>query len=206
MPLTILDHPLANHFLTQLRDQKTDSSEFRATCHRLTAFLIIEATKDLPVVAKGIATPLESFEGVELENNVVVVPVLRAGLGMLQMVSDLIPKLTVGYVGLERDHETAEAHSYYCKLPELEDRLVLLVDPMLATGGSAEVAIERLIRRRANFLKFLCIVASPEGVKRLQGRFPELHIITVALDRELDENKYILPGLGDFGDRLYGTT
>jgi uracil phosphoribosyltransferase len=206
MPLTILDHPLANHFLTQLRDRNTGSSEFRITCHRLTTFLIIEATKDLPVVPRKIATPLESFEGVEMENNVVVVPVLRAGLGMLQMVADLIPNLSVGYVGLERDHETAEAHSYYCKLPEVENRLILLVDPMLATGGSAEVAIERLVKRGANSLKFLCMVASPEGVERLQRRFPELEIITVALDRELNEDKYILPGLGDCGDRLYGTT
>jgi len=172
----------------------------------LTTFLVIEATKNLPVISSSIETPLEPFEGIKLEHSVVVVPVLRAGLGMLEGVVELIPELSVGYVGLERDHETAEAHSYYCKLPELDNRVILLVDPMLATGGSAEVAIDRLVEEGACDLRFLCIVASPEGVERLLKRFPKLEIITAALDRGLNRDKYNLPGLGDFGDRLYGTT
>ncbi|MEZ5277528.1 MAG: uracil phosphoribosyltransferase [Opitutaceae bacterium] len=205
MALTVLNHPVAKHLLTRLRDRTTDAATFRALCHRLTTFLVIEATRDLETCPDQVETPLESFEGSALARELVVVPILRAGLGMLHTVTDLFPKVAVGYVGLERDHQTAEARSYYCKLPPLEGRCVLVVDPMLATGGSAEQAIALLKDAGGNDVRLIAMVAAPEGVARVEASFPEVAIFTAGLDRGLDERKYIRPGLGDFGDRLYGT-
>lgn len=205
MALTVLNHPVAAHLLTCLRDRGTEPAVFRALCQRLTAFLVIEATRDLETRSEAIETPLEGCESPVLATELVVVPILRAGLGMLQAVTDLFPKVAVGYVGLERDHETAEARSYYRKLPPLEGRCILLVDPMLATGGSARQAITLLNEAGGRDIRLIAVVAAPEGVARISDLFPEVAIFTAGLDRELDERKYIRPGLGDFGDRLYGT-
>jgi uracil phosphoribosyltransferase len=205
MALTILNHPVAEHLLTRLRDRRTEPDVFRALCERLTTFLVIEATHDLETRTCPVETPLERYDGKALARGLVVVPILRAGLGMLQTVTDLFPDVAVGYVGLERDHATAEARSYYCKLPPLDGRCVLVVDPMLASGGSAEQAVALLKEAGAGDVRLIAIVAAPQGVARIGDRFPEVPIITAGLDRELDNNKYIRPGLGDFGDRLYGT-
>jgi uracil phosphoribosyltransferase len=205
MPLTVLQHPVVAQWMTLLRDRTTEPAQFRVLCKRLTNFLVIEATRDLPTQELVVETPLEHFAGRELAVDLVVVPILRAGLGMLEAVTDMFPRITVGYVGLERDHTTAIARTYYCKLPPVGDRIVLVVDPMLATGGSAEAAVDMLQQAGARDVRLLAMVAAPEGVKRLQTRFPALAIFTAALDRELNPQKYIMPGLGDFGDRLYGT-
>ncbi|RME70973.1 MAG: uracil phosphoribosyltransferase [Verrucomicrobia bacterium] len=205
MPLTELHHPVVDHWITRLRDRRTRPDEFRVICKRLTWFLVIEATRDLPTVVHEVETPLERHAGRALDADLVVVPILRAGLGMLEAVTDMFPKIAVGYVGLERDHTTAMASTYYCKLPEVRDRVVLVVDPMLATGGSAGAAVEMLRKAGARDVRLLSMVAAPEGVRALEKRFPDLKIVTAALDRELNDSKYILPGLGDFGDRLYGT-
>lgn len=204
--LTVLDHPLAAHVITHLRDRTTKPATFRTLSYQISLLLAIEATRRLGTEAKAIETPLEPVTGRVLgPEPLVVVPILRAGLGMVQPFVDLFPNVSVGYIGLERDHETAVARSYYCKLPPLAGRQVFLVDPMLATGGSAAKAIEVVQSHGATDIGLVSIVSSPEGVAEVQGHFPNIPIFTAALDRELDARKYILPGLGDFGDRLYGT-
>ncbi len=205
MPLTVLEHAIGGHLLARLRDQTTPPERFRALTRALTQILVIEATRALPTRPLTVSTPLEDTDCAVLDTGLVAVPVLRAGLGMLDAVLDLLPDATVGYVGLERDETTAIASSYYCKLPPLEGRTVLLLDPMLATGGSAAWAVNQLYEAGATNVTLLCVVAAPEGVARLDESFPHLHVVTAALDRELDARRYILPGLGDFGDRLFGT-
>jgi uracil phosphoribosyltransferase len=205
MSFTVIDHPLARHLLTQLRDKDTPPSLFRVLCHQVTLLLAIEATRGLEERPLEIETPMERHTGSELTEPLAVVPILRAGLGMVQPIVDLFPSAAVGYIGLERDHDTAIARSYYCKLPPVGEKHVLLVDPMLATGGSAERAIDIVMERNPRRLSLLCIVSAPEGVAAVQSRYPDLPIYTAGLDRELNTRKYILPGLGDFGDRLYGT-
>ncbi len=205
LQLTELDHPLARHGLAQLRNRATRPQVFRLVTRQLTTLLAIEATRDLRTAKVAIETPLEETQGELLDEDLVLVPILRAGLGMLDSVVQLFPSVTVGYLGLERDEETAQASIYYSKLPEVEGRTVLLVDPMLATGGSASHALADIFAYRPRRVSLLCIVAAPEGVRVINDRFPEVRIFTAALDRELDDRKYILPGLGDFGDRLYGT-
>ncbi len=205
--LHVLDHPLAQHVITHLRDKTTRPATFRTLCYQLSLLLAIEATRDLPTTEKIIETPLERHVGRVLSHQpLIVVPILRAGLGMVQPILDAFPDVSVGYIGLERDHETAVARSYYCKLPPLTgSSRILLVDPMLATGGSAVQAIQALRDRGAVDITLLSIVSAPEGVAEVDRHFPHLRIYTAALDRELNDRKYILPGLGDFGDRLYGT-
>jgi uracil phosphoribosyltransferase len=205
MPLTVLDHALADVLLARLRDAETPPERFRPLTRALTHILLVEATRALPTEPVSIRTPLESTSGRVLLDGIVAVPILRAGLGMLDAVLDLLPEATVGYFGLERDEMTAIASSYYAKLPTVNGKTVLLLDPMLATGGSAAWAVEQLIAARAGHIVLLCVVAAPEGAAQLQNRFPDLHIITASLDRELNPQRYIVPGLGDFGDRLYGT-
>lgn len=205
MSLNVIKHNLADHWMTRLRDRDTPPREFRRICRRLTAILTIEAARDLAVSVETVQTPLETFEGRRLENDIVVIPILRAGLGMLDEFVDVFPRATVGFVGLERNHETAEAESYYGKLPPLVGKTVFVLDPMLATGGSASAALRLVVDQGATDIRFLVIVAAPEGVAHLKARFPEVKIYAAALDRELNDRKYILPGLGDFGDRLYGT-
>ncbi|MEO6875067.1 MAG: uracil phosphoribosyltransferase [Opitutaceae bacterium] len=204
--LHVLDHPLAAHVITHLRDQTTKPATFRTLCYQISLLLAIEATRNLPTEAKAIATPLEPMMGRVLSPQpLVVVPILRAGLGMVQPFLDIFPDVSVGYIGLERDHATAIARSYYSKLPVVTDRRVLLVDPMLATGGSAVKAIDVVRDQGGADITLISIVSSPEGVAEVERHYPRLPIYTAALDRGLNAKKYIMPGLGDFGDRLYGT-
>lgn len=205
MPVHTLKHPLADHFVTHLRDKTTKPATFRSIAYQLSLLLAIEATRDLPTTSKHVETPLETIDAKILAQPLVVVPILRAGLGMVQPFLDLFPDVSVGYIGLERDHETARAHSYYCKLPPLTGARVFAVDPMLATGGSAAQALSVLKADGAEDPRLICIVAAPEGVAEVERIHPKVQIYTAALDRTLNAKKYILPGLGDFGDRLYGT-
>jgi uracil phosphoribosyltransferase len=205
MPLHVLSHPLGAHVLTHLRDKTTKPALFRTLSYQISLLLALEATKDLATHEKTIETPLETVAGCVLAKPLSVVPILRAGLGMLQPFHDIFPDVSVGYVGLERDHQTAVARSYYCKLPPLAGTRVVVVDPMLATGGSAAQAISVVKAAGGTEIVFVCIVASPEGVAVVQKEHPEVTIYAGSLDRELNAKKYILPGLGDFGDRLYGT-
>jgi uracil phosphoribosyltransferase len=205
MPLHLLHHPLAAHCLAVLRDRRTEPDAFRLHCERLTLLLAMEATRDLPSIPAVVDTPLESTPVQLLATPLVAVPVLRAGLGMLPPLLHLFPEIAVGYVGLERDEQSAEARSYYRKFPPLEDRIVLLLDPMLATGGSADQAVTALTAAGATDIRLLCVVAAPEGLALLAERQPSLTIYAAAQDRGLNERKFIVPGLGDFGDRLYGT-
>lgn len=206
MNITVLQHPLATHFLTHLRDQSTKPSLFRLLTKRITVLLAIEAARSLALRPKQIDTPLEAHQGNVLDDPIVAVPVLRAGLGMLDPIVEFFPDVSVGYIGLERDHATAIASSYYAKLPpKMAGRTALVLDPMLATGGSAAHAISTVKEAGAGHILMLSIVAAPEGVARLSSVHPDISLYTAALDRELNDLKYILPGLGDFGDRLYGT-
>jgi uracil phosphoribosyltransferase len=205
MPLHILQHPLGAHVLTHLRDKTTKPALFRTLSYQISLLLALEATRDLATEEKPIETPMEPMTGRVLARHLVVVPILRAGLGMLQPFHDIFPDVSVGYVGLERDHATAVARSYYCKLPPLDGSRVVVVDPMLATGGSAAQAVTVVKAAGGKEIVFVCIVASPEGVATMQQAHPEVPVYAGALDRALNARKYILPGLGDFGDRLYGT-
>ena len=205
MPLHVLSHPLGAHVLTHLRDKTTKPALFRTLSYQISLLLALEATRDLATHEKAIETPMEPTVGRVLAKPLVVVPILRAGLGMLQPFHDVFPDVSVGYVGLERDHHTAVARSYYCKLPPLAGSRVIVVDPMLATGGSAAQAVTVVKAAGGTEVVFVCIVASPEGVAVMAAAHPEVAVYTGALDRALNARKYILPGLGDFGDRLYGT-
>jgi uracil phosphoribosyltransferase len=202
---TVLEHPLAGALLTRLRDRETDPATYRALTRRLGALLVIEATRDLATEPLKVETPLEPVEGTRLARGLVAIPVLRAGLGLLDAVTDLYPDAVVGYLGMERDEETHLPRDYYAKLPPMEDRRALVLDPMLATGGSGAAAVTYVKGAGATDISFVCVVAAPEGLARMQADHPDVPVVAAALDRELDANAYILPGLGDFGDRLYGT-
>jgi uracil phosphoribosyltransferase len=203
--LHLVDHPLCSHIVTHLRDRTTIPVTFRTLTYQIGILLAIEATRQLPTRPCTIETPLERYEGRVLAQTLVIVPILRAGIGMVQPFTDLFPDVQVGYVGLERDDDTAVARNYYSKLPSLEQKQVLLLDPMLATGGSAVQAIELLKASGARKCTIACVVAAPEGVQAVERVDRQIDIYAAALDRELNDRKYILPGLGDFGDRLYGT-
>lgn len=205
MPITVLDHPLGLHLLAELRDRATEPERFRHCARRITTLLAIEATRGLEREPRTVETPLEPFATEDLAQGLAVVPVLRAGLAMLEPIVELFPDVAVGYIGLERHHDTAVAHSYYVKLPRLHGRFTLCVDPMLATGGSASQALGMIKAAGPDRIVMVSVVAAPEGVERLQTDHPDVDIVTAALDRGLSDKKYILPGLGDFGDRLYGT-
>jgi uracil phosphoribosyltransferase len=205
MSLRLLNHPLAEHLITHLRDKTTKPVLFRNLSYQLTLLLALEATRDLETIEKNIETPLAPCAGRVLARPLVVVPILRAGLGMLQPFQDIFPDISVGYIGLERDHETAIARNYYFKLPPVQQARTLVVDPMLATGGSASHAISAIKERGAADITLVCIIGAPEGVERVQRDHPEVPIVLGILDSGLDTRKYIVPGLGDFGDRLYGT-
>ncbi len=206
MPLHVVSHPLVEDVLQALRDKRTPSADFRRLARRLSLLLASEATRDLPLVATTVETPLETAPAKRLAVRVVAVPVLRAGLGMLDAFLELVPSAQVGYFGLERNEETAVARRYYEKVPKkLEDAIVFLLDPMLATGGSAAMAIDGLKGLGARRIRLLSIVAAPEGVAHLAALEPEATIYAAAVDRALNDRKFILPGLGDFGDRLFGT-
>ena len=203
--LHLLNHPLATHVVTHLRDRTTKPATFRTLAYQISLLLALEATRDLAIGKITVQTPLEPHSGNVLTQPLVLVPILRAGIAMVQPFTDLFPDVSVGYIGLERDEETAVARSYYSKLPPFGSKRVLILDPMLATGGSAVQAIELVNANRPADMKLVCIVCAPEGVRAVEKIDPEINIIAAALDRELNTRKYILPGLGDFGDRLYGT-
>ncbi len=205
MAVHVVDHPLARHLLTGLRDRTTPPATFRRYAWVLSTLVILDATRSVPERAHPVETPLETTDGASLAVGLAVVPVLRAGLSMLEPALELFPDVAVGYIGLERSHETAVAHSYYVKLPPLRDRHTLLVDPMLATGGSAAQAVGLLKSHGAASVAMASIVSAPEGIARLAEAHPDVPVFTAAVDRGLDDSKYILPGLGDYGDRLYGT-
>ncbi|MEP0546420.1 MAG: uracil phosphoribosyltransferase [Rhodothermales bacterium] len=204
--LTVVDHPLLRRDLTILRDRTTPHGRFRETIGDAAAILAYEAMRDLPLVEEPIETPLETTPGYHLRDEVVVVPVLRAGLGMVDGFIRFLPEARVGHLGMYRDEETHEPIDYYANIPNsVETGIVFVVDPMLATGGSADAAITFLKNGGATRLRFVCLVAAPEGVAHLEARHPDVDIVTATLDRELDANAYIRPGLGDAGDRIFGT-
>ena len=204
--LRLVQHPVIEDCMSHLRDARTDVADFRRYARLLTQLLCFEATRDLALAPLDIDTPLERFTSQRLADNVVLVPVLRSGLAMLETVGSLFPSARVGFVGLERDEETAIPRGYYQKLPaNLEDARVMILEPMLATGGSACATLDLLIAAGARDLRLVSVVVAPDGVAELQRRFPDASIYAAALDRELNGRKFILPGLGDFGDRYFGT-
>lgn len=205
MPIHVSKHPLVADSLRGLRDVSTLPDEFRTLARKVITLLLYEATADLPVRPDTVHTPLADAPAIQVEKEVVAIPVLRAGLGLLAPVLDLLPRVSVGYIGLERDEETAVARIYYNKLPKLQGKIPLLLDPMLATGGSAAQALDMIKEAGGREARMVCIVAAPEGVKVLEERHPEVHVFTAALDERLNDKAYIVPGLGDFGDRLFGT-
>ena len=205
MPLNIIDHPLAQVLISHLRNKDTQAEAFRKSSLVITHLLMFEATRSLPVQTGRIATPLEETDGTSWVKEITIVPVIRAGISMVGPALDIFPNATVGYVGLERNEDTAIANSYYCKIPNLAGRKTFIVDPMLATGGSTLQAIRMCQKAGADDISVVTIVSAPEGVEDVLKSHPDLSIFTAALDRELNEKKFILPGLGDFGDRLYNT-
>ncbi len=205
--LTIVDHPLVQHKLTLMREKDTSTASFRRLLREISHLLAYEVTMDLPLVTREIETPLMPMQAQVLEGKkLALISILRAGNGLLDGVLDLIPAARVGFVGLYRDEETLQPVQYYCKLPaNLEERVTIAVDPMLATGNSSAAAIDLLKKAGAQDIRFLCLLAAPEGVERMREAHPDVRIITAALDRQLNEKGYIMPGLGDAGDRMFGT-
>jgi uracil phosphoribosyltransferase len=205
--LTVIGHPLVQHKLTIMRKKSTSSGKFRRLAGEIAMLLAYEVTRDLPLSLEKIETPLETMDAPVLKGReLVLVSILRAGNGILDGMLRLIPAAHVGHIGLYRDPKTLVAVEYYCKLPpKIEERDVIIVDPMLATGHSAVAAIERVLERKPKSLRFVCLLAAPEGVKFVHDHFPNIQIYSAALDRALNEKKYIVPGLGDAGDRMFGT-
>jgi uracil phosphoribosyltransferase len=207
VPLHVIQHPVVHDALVELRDTRTEPPAFRRAANRISVLLAAEALRTLPSKDATVVTPLGPASGRVVAADVVVVPVLRAGLGMLDAVLELLPSARVGHIGLQRDEATAIASRYYSKLPsKLTDSHVLMIDPMLATGGSAVAAIDLIKAAGARAISMICIVSAPEGVALLEQRHPDVEVYTPVIDRELNAHKFIVPGLGDFGDRLYGTT
>lgn len=207
MGVTVVDHPLVQHKLTIMRDKETSTASFRRLLREISLLLGYEVTRDLELTTKSIETPIETMEAPILEGKkLVFASVLRAGNGLLEGLLDLVPAARVAHIGLYRDHETLEAIEYFFKAPsDLADRLIIVVDPMLATANSAIAAIDKLKERGATNIRFLCLLASPEGIQRFTTAHPDVPVYTAAIDRQLNEKGYIIPGLGDAGDRLYGT-
>jgi len=204
--LVVMDHPLIAHKITMLRDENTCVKDFRELLNEIALLMGYEATKDLSLSDMSVKTPICETVGKVITKQVALVPILRAGLGMVDALMSLIPAAKVGHVGLYRDPETHKPVEYYCKLPtDIEQRQVLVLDPMLATGGSASAAIDFIKKRGAKKIKLMCIIAAPEGVAVIQKNHPDVDIYVAALDEKLNENCYIVPGLGDAGDRLFGT-
>jgi uracil phosphoribosyltransferase len=206
VPIQLVSHPLVQDALVTLRDTTTPAELFRRMAIRISLLLAAEATRDLPTCPAAVETPLGPAQGRRIATDVVVVPVLRAGLGMLDAVLELMPRARVGHIGLQRDELTAMASQYYSKLPpDLSRSYVLMIDPMLATGGSAVAALDLLRAAGARDIRIVCIVAAPEGIALVERHHPDVQIFTPVVDRGLNPHKFIVPGLGDFGDRLYGT-
>jgi uracil phosphoribosyltransferase len=205
VPLKVSNHPLVADSLRGLRDRSTLPEEFRVLARKIITFLLYEATADLEVKHGKVQTPLTEAAAISIAHEVVAIPVLRSGLGILGPVLELLPRVSVGYIGLERDEQTAVARIYYEKLPDMVGKVPLLLDPMLATGGSAAQALDLIKEAGGRNPRMICVVAAPEGVKALEARHPEVQIYTAALDEGLNDSAFIVPGLGDFGDRLFGT-
>ena len=204
--LTVFSHPLINHKLTIARDENTGMKDFRAVVNEIGGLMAYEITRDLPEKEVTIKTPICETKSKMLAKEIVIVPILRAGIGMVDGIHNLIPNAKIGHVGLYRDEETLEPHEYYAKFPkEMPESQVLLVDPMIATGGSIIMAIEAIKKRGANDIKVVGLVAAPEGIEKIQEVYPDVDIYLAALDEKLNEVGYIVPGLGDCGDRLFGT-
>ncbi len=205
--LTVVTHPLIQHKLTHMRDKSTPSGQFRQLLREISQLLAYEITRELPMTTKKIETPMEAMDAPVLQGRkLALVSILRAGNGLLDGMLELMPGARVGFVGLYRDEETLKPVQYYCKLPDLlSERLVIAVDPMLATGNSSAAAIDLLKQAGATNIRFLCLLAAPEGVARMKEAHPDVPIVTAALDRQLNEKGYIMPGLGDAGDRMFGT-
>lgn len=206
MQVHVVNHPLIKEKMTHLRDQKTQPRNFRRLLDEIAQLLLFEVTRDLPLRETKVTTPLAETTGYELDvSGITVVPILRAGLGFLDAVLDLIPEARVGHIGLTRDEETLEPIKYYCKIPKDKDAEIILIDPMLATGGSAAAALTMLKEEGYKHFRFMCLVAAPEGVELVNKEHPDVPIYTAALDDHLNEHGYIVPGLGDAGDRVFGT-
>jgi uracil phosphoribosyltransferase len=204
--LNLLKHPLLTHKLTHLRKKDTNTKEFRETLQEIAGLMAYEITRDLALKNVTIETPLTKCETRELAVDVVLIPILRAGLGMVDGISNLIPTARIGHLGMYRDHETLEPRTYYFKFPEsMPNAVVMVLDPMLATGGSSSAAIQVIKRHGARSIKLVCVVGAPEGVERIRKDHPDVQIYLAGLDERLNEHGYILPGLGDAGDRLFGT-
>ena len=205
--LTVVDHPLVQHKLTIMRDKETSTGSFRRLLREISLLLCYEVTRDLALTTKEIETPLGPMQAPTIAGKkLVFASILRAGNGLLEGMLDLVPSARVAHVGLYRDHDTLEAIEYYFKAPDdLDDRLVIVVDPMLATANSATAAIEKLKERGATNIRFLCLLAAPEGIERFTAAHPDVPVFTAAIDSHLNEKGYIVPGLGDAGDRMYGT-
>lgn len=206
MTTTILNHALINHKLTVMRDKHTKTNIFKQNLDEIAMLMAYVVTKDLPLVDKQIVTPLTPMTGTQLDKEIVLVPILRAGLGLVEGFRNIMPTAKVGHIGMARDEETLQPIEYYAKFPNhLEKAIVIVVDPMLATGGSAMDAIENIKKRGAKNIKLACVVGAPEGVEAIEQRHPDVDIYLGVLDSHLDEHGYIVPGLGDAGDRLFGT-
>ena len=204
MDITVINHPLAQHYLTELRDESTVPESFRAAARRLTYLLVMEATGKFPGEDFTVQSPMGAAKGHRI-GDIVAVAVLRAGLGMLDAVVDLLPHVKVGFAGLARNEETAEPEEYYGKFPAMDGAAVLVLEPMLATGGSLSWAVDKVKAEGATNITCLCVVAAPEGVRRMNADHPDVRIVAAGLDDHLNDRFYIVPGLGDMGDRLFGT-
>ena len=205
--LTVVTHPLVQHKLTLMREKDTSTASFRQLLREISLLLAYEVTRELPMTTKRIETPLCEMDAPAIEGKkLALVSILRAGNGLLDGILELVPAARVGFVGLYRDHETLQPVQYYCKLPEqLEDRVTIVVDPMLATGNSSAAAVDLIKAKGAKEIRFLCLLAAPEGIARMKAAHPDVPIVTAAVDSHLNENGYIVPGLGDAGDRMFGT-
>ncbi|MGP2526891.1 uracil phosphoribosyltransferase [Acidaminococcus sp. LBK-2] len=206
MQVHVVNHPLIKEKMTHLRDKKTAPRNFRRLLDEIAQLLLFEVTRDLPIREVPVTTPIAETTGYELAiSGITVVPILRAGLGFLDAVLDLVPEARVGHIGLTRDEETLQPIKYYCKIPKDKEAEVILIDPMLATGGSAAAALTMLKEEGYKHFRFMCLVAAPEGVELVNKEHPDVPIYTAALDDHLNEHGYIVPGLGDAGDRVFGT-
>ena len=205
--LTVVSHPLVQHKLTLMREKDTSTASFRQLLREISLLLAYEVTRELPMTTKRIETPLCEMDAPAIEGKkLALVSILRAGNGLLDGILELVPAARVGFVGLYRDHETLQPVQYYCKLPEqLEDRVTIVVDPMLATGNSSAAAVDLIKAKGAKQIRFLCLLAAPEGIARMKAAHPDVPIVTASVDSHLNENGYIVPGLGDAGDRMFGT-
>lgn len=204
--LHVIDHPVIRERLTVIRSLDSGTAAFRHALHDIARLMCFEVTRNMATTAIEVETPLKKTEGHRLTRPIILVPILRAGVGLMNGFAEILPEAAVGYIGLYRDEETHQPHSYYCKLPaHLGGSEVILIDPMLATGGSAADAADELKKAGATAIRFACLIAAPEGVAAFEARHPDIPIFTAALDEKLNENAYIVPGLGDAGDRYFGT-